>query len=85
MPLKTGKKLQLIVKPLHGGHRRDLKVVSVIETRTLHRGSSQIGLCYFKNLLWGVWVLCNRPQSVPKGRCWEKKGSKDNILENIFV
>ena len=51
MPLKTGKKLQLIVKPPHGGHRRDLKVVSVIETRTLHRGSSQIGLFCFKNLL----------------------------------
>ena len=44
------------VKPLYNGNHRDIRIVSIIERRSLRRGSSQIGLFCFKNLLLGVRV-----------------------------
>ena len=39
------------VKPLYSRHHQDFKAVSVIYKCPLHRGSFQIGLFYFTNLL----------------------------------
>ena len=59
-----------LLSTLYSGHHWDLKIVSVIERCQLHRGSSQISLFCFRNLL-----------STPK--CVKKK-HKENIIENIM-
>ena len=44
----------ITVKPLYSGHHRYLRIVFVIERSPLHRGYSQIGLFYFKDLPKGM-------------------------------
>ena len=48
----------ITVKRLYSGHHRDIKIVSIIQRCLLHRGSSQIGLFCFENLLQGVSIEC---------------------------
>ena len=44
------------VKTFYRGHHQNLKIVPDIKTYPLHRGSFQIALFYFKNLLYDVRV-----------------------------
>ena len=74
------------MKPLYGGHHRDLKIASATERCPLHGGSSQTGLFCFKNLLLlGFGVYGNQPQSVSRDQFWEKEERIGNILEDMFT